>query len=69
MLTYLPEEAGAYHNLSGMEYLEFMARFSERFIAGFPFFCRLISAIKTDMENSARKNMCGGIRVNGTVMG
>jgi len=28
VITYLPEEAGAYRNLSGMEYLEFMARFS-----------------------------------------
>lgn len=27
ILTYLPEEAGAYRNLSGWEYLEFMARF------------------------------------------
>lgn len=28
IITYLPEEAGAYRNLSGMEYLEFMAKFS-----------------------------------------
>jgi ABC-2 type transport system ATP-binding protein len=28
MLSYLPEEAGAYRNLSGMEYLQFMAKFS-----------------------------------------
>jgi ABC-2 type transport system ATP-binding protein len=28
VLTYLPEEAGAYRNLSGWEYLEFMAKFS-----------------------------------------
>jgi ABC-2 type transport system ATP-binding protein len=27
IITYLPEEAGAYRNLSGREYLEFMARF------------------------------------------
>ncbi len=27
IVTYLPEEAGAYRNLSGWEYLEFMARF------------------------------------------
>lgn len=27
MITYLPEEAGAYRNLSGWEYLEFMAKF------------------------------------------
>jgi ABC-2 type transport system ATP-binding protein len=27
LITYLPEEAGAYKNLSGFEYLEFMARF------------------------------------------
>jgi len=27
ILSYLPEEAGAYPNLSGLEYLEFMARF------------------------------------------
>lgn len=27
LLSYLPEEAGAYENLSGMEYLEFMASF------------------------------------------
>jgi len=27
LLSYLPEEAGAYKNLSGKEYLEFMARF------------------------------------------
>lgn len=27
IITYLPEEAGAYRNLSGWEYLEFMARF------------------------------------------
>jgi ABC-2 type transport system ATP-binding protein len=29
IITYLPEEAGAYRNLSGWEYLEFMARFSK----------------------------------------
>jgi len=29
VLTYLPEEAGAYRNLSGMEYLQFMAKFSQ----------------------------------------
>jgi ABC-2 type transport system ATP-binding protein len=28
IITYLPEEAGTYRNLSGMEYLEFMARFN-----------------------------------------
>lgn len=28
IITYLPEEAGAYKNLSGREYLEFMGRFS-----------------------------------------
>jgi ABC-2 type transport system ATP-binding protein len=28
VITYLPEEAGAYRNLSGWEYLEFMARFN-----------------------------------------
>jgi ABC-2 type transport system ATP-binding protein len=28
ILSYLPEEAGAYRNLSGYEYLEFMAKFS-----------------------------------------
>jgi len=28
IITYLPEEAGAYRNLSGWEYLEFMAKFS-----------------------------------------
>ena len=28
MISYLPEEAGAYKNLSGFEYLEFMARFN-----------------------------------------
>ncbi len=27
LITYLPEDAGAYKNLSGLEYLEFMARF------------------------------------------
>ncbi|MEM3356532.1 MAG: ABC transporter ATP-binding protein [Candidatus Bathyarchaeia archaeon] len=27
IITYLPEEAGAYPNLSGLEYLEFMAKF------------------------------------------
>lgn len=27
IISYLPEEAGAYRNLSGQEYLEFMARF------------------------------------------
>jgi ABC-2 type transport system ATP-binding protein len=27
MITYLPEEAGAYRNLSGWEYLQFMAKF------------------------------------------
>ncbi len=27
IISYLPEEAGAYQNLSGFEYLEFMARF------------------------------------------
>jgi ABC-2 type transport system ATP-binding protein len=27
IISYLPEEAGAYRNLSGFEYLEFMARF------------------------------------------
>lgn len=30
IITYLPEEAGAYRNLSGSEYLEFMAKFSTR---------------------------------------
>jgi ABC-2 type transport system ATP-binding protein len=30
VLTYLPEEAGAYRNLSGWEYLEFMARFNAK---------------------------------------
>ncbi|MGD8505183.1 MAG: ABC transporter ATP-binding protein [Candidatus Bathyarchaeota archaeon] len=28
IISYLPEEAGAYKNLSGFEYLEFMARFN-----------------------------------------
>lgn len=28
LISYLPEEAGAYKNLSGKEYLEFMARFN-----------------------------------------
>ena len=28
ILSYLPEEAGAYRNLSGQEYLQFMAKFS-----------------------------------------
>jgi ABC-2 type transport system ATP-binding protein len=28
ILSYLPEEAGVYRNLSGMEYLQFMAKFS-----------------------------------------
>ncbi|MBX5328976.1 MAG: ABC transporter ATP-binding protein [Candidatus Bathyarchaeota archaeon] len=28
IITYLPEEAGAYRNLSGREYLEFMAKFN-----------------------------------------
>lgn len=30
IITYLPEEAGAYRNLSGREYLEFMARFNSK---------------------------------------
>jgi ABC-2 type transport system ATP-binding protein len=30
IITYLPEEAGAYPNLSGNEYLEFMARFNTK---------------------------------------
>jgi len=30
IITYLPEEAGAYRNLSGMEYLEFMAKFNNK---------------------------------------
>ena len=30
IITYLPEEAGAYRNLSGWEYLEFMAKFSSK---------------------------------------
>jgi ABC-2 type transport system ATP-binding protein len=30
VITYLPEEAGAYRNLSGLEYLEFMARFNTK---------------------------------------
>ncbi|MDH7563490.1 MAG: ABC transporter ATP-binding protein [Candidatus Bathyarchaeota archaeon] len=30
IITYLPEEAGAYRNLSGWEYLQFMANFSAR---------------------------------------
>ena len=30
IISYLPEEAGAYPNLSGIEYLEFMAKFSTR---------------------------------------
>jgi ABC-2 type transport system ATP-binding protein len=29
ILSYLPEEAGAYRNLSGLEYLQFMAKFSQ----------------------------------------
>ena len=30
LITYLPEEAGAYKNLSGAEYLRFMAKFSSK---------------------------------------
>jgi len=30
IITYLPEEAGAYRNLSGWEYLEFMAKFNSK---------------------------------------
>ena len=30
IISYLPEEAGAYRNLSGLEYLEFMARFNRK---------------------------------------
>jgi ABC-2 type transport system ATP-binding protein len=30
IITYLPEEAGAYQNLSGLEYLEFMAKFNSK---------------------------------------
>jgi len=30
MISYLPEEAGAYKNLTGMEYLRFMAKLSSR---------------------------------------
>lgn len=30
IISYLPEEAGAYPNLSGWEYLEFMAKFSRK---------------------------------------
>ena len=30
IISYLPEEAGAYPNLSGQEYLEFMAKFTAR---------------------------------------
>lgn len=30
IITYLPEEAGAYRNLSGWEYLEFMANFDSK---------------------------------------
>jgi len=30
IITYLPEEAGAYRNLSGWEYLEFMAKFNTK---------------------------------------
>jgi ABC-2 type transport system ATP-binding protein len=30
IIAYLPEEAGAYRNLSGWEYLEFMARFNTK---------------------------------------
>ncbi len=30
IIAYLPEEAGAYRNLSGKEYLEFMARFNAK---------------------------------------
>jgi len=30
IITYLPEEAGAYRNLSGREYLEFMAKFNAK---------------------------------------
>ena len=29
IISYLPEESGTYPNLSGMEYLEFMAKFTE----------------------------------------
>jgi len=30
IITYLPEEAGTYRNLSGLEYLEFMAKFNSK---------------------------------------
>lgn len=30
IISYLPEEAGAYKNLSGLEYLEFMAKFTAK---------------------------------------
>ncbi len=30
IIAYLPEEAGAYRNLSGWEYLEFMAKFNTK---------------------------------------
>jgi ABC-2 type transport system ATP-binding protein len=30
IITYLPEEAGAYRNLSGWEYLDFMAKFNSK---------------------------------------
>jgi ABC-2 type transport system ATP-binding protein len=30
IISYLPEEAGAYRNLSGLEYLEFMAKFNTK---------------------------------------
>jgi ABC-2 type transport system ATP-binding protein len=35
IISYLPEEAGAYPNLSGWEYLEFMAKFSKKTAGGF----------------------------------
>jgi len=31
IISYLPEEAGAYRNLSGWEYLEFMAKFNTKY--------------------------------------
>ncbi len=44
LISYLPEEAGAYQNLSGLEYLKFMASF----------YCRSEDEIKSMVEEGAR---------------
>jgi ABC-2 type transport system ATP-binding protein len=56
IITYLPEEAGAYKNLSGREYLEFMGRFS----------AQSKNEVKSMVENAAQISGLG-VRLNDRV--